>query len=121
MFAEFILAHIVGDYFLQNDYLAKNKKSSSFVCAFHVLIYILPFIAVLRENNFVFDLNVIIFLLLVCIQHFAIDRTNFVVRWMNLIGQRDFAKPPMAPWSIIIVDNSMHLIWVYLMFKLLVV
>ena len=41
MFSEFIAAHLVGDYLLQNDFLATEKKNSSIVCMIHVLLYVL--------------------------------------------------------------------------------
>lgn len=46
--------------------------------------------------------------------HFAQDRTGFVRWWMHTAGQDAFAEPPLAPWSIIVVDNVMHLVvlWV---------
>jgi hypothetical protein len=34
---------------------------------------------------------------------------------MRKIGQSDFAKPPLAPWSIIVVDNVWHLLTLYLL------
>lgn len=42
--------------------------------------------------------------------HYAIDRPRFAAWWMNNIAcQKEFAKN-LAPWSIIVVDNSMHLL-----------
>jgi hypothetical protein len=26
------------------------------------------------------------------------------------VGQKEFSKPPMAPWSMIVVDNTWHLV-----------
>ena len=40
------------------------------------------------------------------------DRTGFVVWLMNMKGSDKFAKPPMAPWSIIVTDNILHILWI---------
>ena len=40
----FIYAHLIGDYLLQTDKMALNKKSSHLWCLLHVLSYMIPFI-----------------------------------------------------------------------------
>jgi hypothetical protein len=51
----------------------------------------------------------------VAVPHFLIDRFGFVEWWMwDVMGQWDFASPPMAPWSRIAVDNSWHLVCLWL-------
>jgi hypothetical protein len=35
-----ILAHFIGDYLLQNDWMAQNKKKSNLACTIHVGLYI---------------------------------------------------------------------------------
>lgn len=51
--------------------------------------------------------------LLIC--HFIQDRTDIVRWWMKLRwkDQSEFAKPPMAPWSLIVVDNVWHIIQIW--------
>mgnify|MGYP001558217861 FL=1 len=97
------LAHLIGDYIFQTDYMAVGKKRSSWICAFHVLLYIVPFLCC--------DLSWWQ-LVAIGIQHFAQDRTNFIVCLMILKGSGKFAEPPMAPWSIIITDNIVHVLWI---------
>lgn len=100
-----LVAHCVGDYLLQNDWMATNKKRCSFVCAFHSATYLIPFVALAyRLQTWQ--------LVLILVQHFAQDRTGFVLWFMTHTGQEKFASPPMAPWSIFVVDNTFHLLWI---------
>ncbi len=100
---EYLIAHLVGDFLLQNDWMAKGKKRSSWICACHVLFYMMPF--------FFTELQWWQ-LLLIAIEHWIQDRTNLVTWWMKTVGQEDFSRPPMAPWSVILVDNTWHLLWI---------
>ena len=100
-----LVAHCVGDYLIQNDWMAQNKKKSSLICGFHVATYMIPFILC----NFTWWQMGLIYL-----QHFFQDRTDFVIWFMNKTGKKDFASPPMSPWSIFVVDNTFHLAWILL-------
>lgn len=97
------IAHLIGDYLLQNDWMAGGKKQKTWIAAVHVIAYMLPFLLVGLEW---WQLGAI------ALQHFLQDRTGFVVWFMNKKGQANFAKPPMAPWSIIVVDNVLHVVWI---------
>ena len=98
-----IYAHLIGDFIIQNDWMALNKKKSWFHCAVHVLTYMIPFLWC--ELSW-------LQLGLIALQHYAIDRTNFVMWFMVAKGQDKFAGPPCAPWSIIVVDNILHILWI---------
>jgi hypothetical protein len=39
-----IIAHAIGDYFLQTDYLAKNKGTDFYILFIHCVLYCVPFI-----------------------------------------------------------------------------
>lgn len=98
-----LVAHCIGDYVIQNDWMAKNKKQSSLICAIHSLTYTLPFIICgLHWYQ----------LLLIFGQHHLQDRDNVVLWYMKISRKSDFAKPPLAPWSIFAVDNTFHLTWI---------
>ena len=99
-----IIAHLVGDYILQNDYLALNKKKSSIVCLLHVLSYMVPFLLCGLTS---------LQLSLIAVQHYIIDRTNFVLWFMDWKGSESFARGPCAPWSVIVMDNIIHILWIY--------
>ncbi len=43
--------------------------------------------------------------------HWPLDRFRLAGRWMrNVSGQKAFASGPLSPWSIIVVDNTFHLL-----------
>lgn len=42
--------------------------------------------------------------------HFFVDRFRLARAWMLCMGQREFATGPLAPWSIVAVDNTFHLL-----------
>lgn len=98
-----IVGHMVGDYLLQNDWLALGKKRSSGICAIHAAIWTL---AVIAFSGWWHPRIVGVLF----VTHFAQDRGGFVTWWMRLIGQDKFQLPPMSPWSIIICDNAWHLV-----------
>lgn len=39
-----LIAHLVGDYWLQSDWIAVNKSKKSLPCLIHVCLYVLPFL-----------------------------------------------------------------------------
>lgn len=96
-----LMGHLIGDYLLQDDWMALNKKRSSFACLVHCLLYTA---AVGLATRWPLWTIPVIFA-----THFAQDRTNFIVWFMQHKNQRQFAAPPMAPWSIIVVDNVLHM------------
>jgi len=96
-----IYAHLIGDYLLQNDWMAFGKKQKSWICAVHVAIYMLPFLFC----NFAWWQ-----LAIIAGQHFAQDRTGFVVWLMKVKGSEQFATGPCSPWSIIVTDNIIHIL-----------
>jgi hypothetical protein len=98
-----IVGHLVGDYLLQNDYMALGKKRSTPICSLHCLIWSLS--VVVAAGWWMWWVFPVLF-----ITHFAQDRTNLVAWKMRVMGQQKFAQPPMAPWSMIAVDNSMHML-----------
>lgn len=98
-----IYAHLIGDYILQNDWMALNKKKKSFSALVHVITYCIPFVFCHLE---------LWQILLIGIQHYFVDRTNFVVWFMKVKGSEKFATGPCSPWSIIVIDNILHILWI---------
>jgi hypothetical protein len=98
-----IFAHLIGDYLFQNDWMATGKKRYSWVCAVHVLTYLIPFI---------FTPLVWWQIALIGVQHFAQDRWDFVPWLMRIKGSEAFSKPPCGPWSIILTDNIIHILFI---------
>jgi hypothetical protein len=106
---EAIIGHLVGDFLLQNDWMAANKKKNSWVCLLHCLIWT-AWVCCLAGWWHAWWAPVVL-----CLTHFLQDRTTFVPWWMkNVSGQAGFASGPLSPWSIIVVDNVMHILTIYL-------
>ena len=103
-----LILHMTGDYLVQNDWMATNKKKLSWTgelaCQVHCITYTIPFLVIYGWRV----------ALAVYLSHYAIDRSGFIAWFMKIAGKEDFAKPPFAPWSIFAVDNTFHLICNYL-------
>ena len=89
-----IYAHLIGDYILQNDWMALNKKRKPIPCIVHTVTYMLPFLLCGFSWLQIF---------LIALQHSIQDGSNVTVWLMKKKGQARFASPPMAPWSIIVM------------------
>ena len=117
-----LLLHLLGDYFIQNDWMALNKKKKSWTgelaCQVHCITYALPFLLIASWEA----------VILIYLTHYLFDRTN-IVAWIIAIknGQRSiknfgFHKDrPFAItiWLLIIADNSIHIAINYFLISLL--
>lgn len=103
----YFIGHLVGDYLVQNDWMALNKKLSTLHCLVHVTLYTLSIWAFTHWPLWAIGI--------VFVTHFIQDRTTIINKWMLLVGQARFAQPPMAPWSVIVVDNVWHLVTLYML------
>lgn len=132
-----LILHGIGDYFLQTDYQALNKKKKGWhgfwQCLKHCITYSLSFLFIGSWKA----------VLVIFITHFVIDRTNIVayliaiknwtVKWVeednDSFGsyvfdisnfgfglERPFA---ISIWLYIICDNLLHIICNYLALKYL--
>lgn len=84
-----LLGHLVGDYLLQNDWMALNKNKNELIgigaCLSHCIIY---------------SLSVVIFtqiislwwFILVFISHYFIDRYSLAEKWLRFYGSRSVDK-----------------------------
>jgi hypothetical protein len=116
--ADQMLAHVVGDYVLQSDWMAAEKTKRSVATLVHVALYTLCFLPLTQSPAA---------LAFIAASHFVIDRWRIArhVSWAkNFIAPRsgwprswaecsatgyDPSKPPfMAVWLMIIVDQAMH-------------
>lgn len=108
-----LLAHFIGDFIIQTDWMARNKKTNHVACWVHSITYIIPFLP-LMALGFTSWWQ----LALVASQHSLQDGTDFVLWFMKKTGSEGFTKAPMAPWSVIIVDNILHISFMALVFSL---
>ena len=102
-----IVGHLVGDYILQNNYLAMNKKKNSWVCFLHCYLY------TLSVNICTFNVWPLWCYILIFLEHFVQDRT-YVIDWLMdyVLGQREF-RQNLTPWSSIVVDNVFHILFLW--------
>lgn len=100
MLTALIIAHLVGDFLLQNHWM-QRKSEDTFVCAVHIFMYLLPFAAL----HFVKPIPVLL-CWLIFIEHFIQDRFALHLKWMSLYGQSTSDKWPVGP---LCVDQAMHI------------
>lgn len=113
-----LIAHMVGDYLLQSDWMATEKRKAAHVALAHALAYTLPFL-LLTTNPAAL---MVIALTHAVIDHFALAR--YVVFAKNFIGPRrtwpkwerckgngyDHDRPVwLSTWLLIIADNILHI------------
>lgn len=96
-----LICHLIGDYNLQNDYMANNKKKSSIACSLHVFMYSLPFVLFCTHDPLA--------IAFIAGSHFIIDRFGLAVYWTKFYGVGQTAPDYLKVWLTIIVDNSWHL------------
>jgi hypothetical protein len=109
-----IVGHLVGDYLLQTDWMALNKKLRSWPCFVHCAIWT-ACVCIFTGWGWIPAA-----FLLTC--HFVQDRTQIVKWWMTLKwkSQVGFMQPPFAPWSLIVVDNVWHIVQLWVAWRFLV-
>ena len=106
-----ILCHLIGDYILQNSWMANNKTRDSFAAAVHALAYSLPFLF-LRPAVLAF--------VFIVTTHFLIDRFRLAryVIWLKegargtvtATGYAAGTPDWLSVWLLIICDNTLHLL-----------
>lgn len=117
--ADQLVAHAIGDYILQSDWMANEKTKRTLAAVAHAATYTLPFVFLTREPTalaFIFG------------THLAIDRfrlARFVVWAKNFLSPPNAWKPwrecvatgyhesrPawLSVWLLIIADNVMHVL-----------
>lgn len=113
--ADQLVAHAVGDYILQSDWMATEKTKQNVAAAAHAFTYTLPFLFITRSPAA---------LATIMGTHFVIDRwrlARYVVWLKNRMGPNDDpweecvatgfheSRPVwLTVWLLIITDNVIH-------------
>ena len=124
-----LLAHLFGDYLVQSDWMAIEKRRESYPCFVHCLFYTLCFWPLLWHDPFRWATLVIFG------SHFLIDRfglARYLVWAKNYLAPHG-SNPPwrvcsatgypperpawMTVWLTIVADNTLHLLCNYLALK----
>ena len=108
--ADQLLAHAVGDYVLQTDWMARTKTSSTIVALIHAFFYAIPFLLLSPSA---------LGLLVIVGTHFVIDRFRLagLLNWLKngLPRPRTATGFPadrpeyLVVWLTIITDNILHI------------
>lgn len=116
MSSDQLIAHAVGDYLLQSDYMANEKTNHSGAAAAHAVAYTLPFLVFKPSLKQ---------MMLIAGTHFLIDRfrlARYVVWAKNYIAPNGQdheltatgypADRPawLSVWLLIIADNTLHVL-----------
>jgi hypothetical protein len=115
--ADQLVAHAIGDYLLQSEWMAREKTKRSLAALVHCAFYILPFLFI--------TLNPLT-LLVIFGTHFVIDRWHLAryVAWVKnrpwpgsapwrectKTGFHPDTPPWLAGWLVIVVDNILHIV-----------
>lgn len=115
--ADQIVCHLVGDYIIQSDWMANEKRKRSLAAGLHAITYTIPFLFLTLDP---------LALGIISGTHFLIDRFG-LARYVCWLKNRPYpgslpwkdctgtGYPPdrpawLAVWLLIIADNTMHLI-----------
>jgi len=135
-FATLILGHLIGDYLLQNKWMAMNKSGSTWKCAVHCLIYTAAVAATTWPTVHGWQWSLLVFA-----SHFPVDRWSLADKWLDAIdgrslrdyianGKNDIPRELDADnyhalrggFTALVyaaADNTLHLATMYYGFKLL--
>ena len=94
------VAHLIGDFILQNEWMVANKKRRSLACLVHVLLYLVPFLLCQLHWWQI---------LLIGLQHFVQDRTNFIFWWVRVLKRVPSDRWKQLP---LYVDQAFHIMWI---------
>jgi hypothetical protein len=107
-FTWLLLGHFLGDWMLQNDWMARGKKKAFLTLpgTVHFTIYTMATVGVLwlsgvRDKGAVFFLTVG---LIIFVSHWLVDATNMVEWWMRFYRQSNLDSVR------VMVDQTLHLL-----------
>lgn len=112
-----IIGHLVGDYLLQNDWMALHKKKSLMRCSAHCIIWAW---SVCLFAGWIGSAKYGVVWAILFLLHMAQDHTDIVAQWMDLIGQRQFRTGSCSPWSTIVVDNVWHIVTIWAVWRFII-
>lgn len=116
-----ILAHFVGDYLFQSQWMADEKVKRWWPAVVHGVLYTVPYFLLVTHSFWA--------LFIICTTHIVIDRYRLAKRvvwaknWLlapngarptweesKVTGFPENVPPFMAIWLMIIADNTLHIL-----------
>jgi|GEM_PF-1629559 len=120
---DFLIGHLFGDYILQNDWLANHKKQKNalgaIACSIHCVLWSISVLLFTGWHCQTVRGNIVLGILLFA-SHYVIDRTNFVRWFMDKTKKFVMAREKGDFWSLIVVDNTIHLLCLWLIQKFVI-
>ena len=101
-----LIGHLLGDWVLQNDWMAQNKQNGLLnrAIAVHAAVYTIVLVAALAIAQRDASPPFLAFAGVVFISHWIIDATNLGLRWNRLFHQSELLFMRIA------VDQILHLV-----------
>lgn len=117
LFTWLFLGHCVGDWMLQNDWMAKNKQNGlmNWACFVHVTLYTACILVAYWLAGAPAEpaSRVFLFAAIVYVSHWLIDATDAAGLWAHVIQQSETVLVR------IMVDQTFHLVMLGLLIALL--
>ncbi len=129
LFARMLFGHLVGDYLLQPNWMALNKKKSLWIACVHCAVWTASVVLFVPELRGWWQVPAIFG------SHLLFDAVNIVNRWLRFIGSRsmenaqafceqdhpELHKRFMVAYTAFVqtvADNTLHLLMLYLIVRL---
>lgn len=124
MLVYILFCHIIGDYFLQNSWMAYNKHrfTPKGFCAatVHCLVYTMAFFVILFYDHKFSDLTIghLYFICIIFFSHFVIDKFPLVYWFVTKILRRKLVNATLQEIIVntfvyIVIDNMLHVMLIY--------
>jgi hypothetical protein len=117
--AEQLVAHAIGDYLLQSDWMAREKTSRSIAAFCHVLTYAVPFLwfrpswaalAFISGTHFLIDRWRLARYVIWLKNQMAPRKDRFCWSVCSKTGYHEVVPNWLSVWLLIISDNILHVL-----------
>jgi hypothetical protein len=118
LFDWLLVGHLVGDFLLQTDTMARNKSKDWTWMLRHVGLYMLSVmivVAVYVLNHPLSRWWIAAALIFLSATHVGLDRRGFTARWMGFVG-----IDLQHPWMSVVVDQVFHILTLAITAQILV-
>jgi len=112
LFDKLLVAHLVGDWLLQTEWQALNKRQNYRALFSHIGIYSAIILGVLLLDFGLYNFSVYFVVGLLALAHALLDRGWPVIRYMKTFRLINDRKPER--WLVMAVDQSIHVLLIML-------
>lgn len=106
-----LMAHLIGDYILQTDWMGQRKGQSWLICAIHCLLYSVA-VAVCTMS---LDWRILV----VFIQHLAFDKNRIITKTLLADWHFKWASDRERMWLMFLYDNITHLFTLWILYEVI--